>query len=114
MADSDRPQERRLTDHWHIDKRIPVMLFVAVIGQTAGGIWWMSQMAAELKTAVSAITEFKNERYTREDARRDRELNEQKLELLRAALREYERRINLNEARVDRLDREAAAAPRPR
>lgn len=106
--------ERRATDHWHVDKRIPLMLFVAVIGQTAGGIWWMSQMASELKIAVSAITEFKTERYTREDARRDRELIEQKFELLKSADRELERRINLNENRVDRVDREGAVPPRAR
>lgn len=101
--------ERRASDHWHIDKRIPVMLFVAVVGQTAGGIWWMSQMSSELRGATAALTEFKNERYTREDARRDRELVEQKLELARAASRELERRINLMENRVDRWATDASS-----
>lgn len=105
---------RRATDHWRIDKRVPVMLFVAVIGQTAGGIWWMAQMSSDLRSAVSAIAEFKNERYTREDARRDRELLEQKLELLKSSDRELERRINLNENRVDRIDRDGAPSARPR
>lgn len=90
---------------WHVGKEIPIVLILAVLAQTAGGIWWMAQLGAKLDSAVLSITEFKAERYTREDARRDRELLEQKFVLGTAADRELDRRISSMEQRVDRLER---------
>lgn len=96
---------RRTTDRWHVGKEIPIVLIIGLLAQTAGGIWWMSQMAAKIDNAVSTIAEFRSERYTREDARRDRELLEQKFAAGQTADREIDRRINTLEARMDRVER---------
>lgn len=43
---------------WHLDKRIPVALLLGVLGQGAGGIWWMSSLqsrVAHLETSVPAL-----------------------------------------------------------
>jgi len=37
--------------HWHLDKKIPVAIIVAIAIQTAGGIWW----AATINARVNAI-----------------------------------------------------------
>lgn len=89
---------------WHVGKEVPIVLIAAVLVQTAGGIWWMAQLSGKLDAAVVTIVEFKSERYTREDARRDRELIEQKMAVGVTRGNELERRINSNDSRVDRLE----------
>jgi len=59
---------------WHVGKEIPVALIFAVFLQTMGGTWWLSQLSNKIDTAVARLDEFKAERYTKEDARRDKEL----------------------------------------
>ena len=43
---------------WHLDKRIPIALILAVLGQGAVGIWWMaglSSRVSHLETSVPAL-----------------------------------------------------------
>ena len=101
--DGDVSQRRRVQDKWHVGKEIPLVLTVGLLAQTPGGIWWMSQMASKIDQAVLTIAEFRNERYTREDARRDRELLEQKFEAAAARDRELDRRLSITESRQDRI-----------
>jgi len=105
--DDDINERRRMADRWHVGKEIPIVLVAAVLLQTAGGIWWMAQLSAKIDNAVSSISEFKVERYTREDARRDRELMEQKLTAYSKSDADIERRINTIESRVDRVEQRA-------
>ena len=93
---------RRIADRWHVGKEIPIVLVAAVVLQTAGGIWWMAQLSAKIDNAIGTIAEFKGERYTRDDARRDRELMEQKLEQQRAVDREFDRRMTGMETKIER------------
>lgn len=30
--------------HWHLDKRVPLALIVAIIIQSLGAVWWAGQM----------------------------------------------------------------------
>jgi uncharacterized protein HemX len=99
------PFNRRSDDKWHVGKEIPIVLIMAVLAQTAGGIWWMSQMSSKIDNAVLSIAEIKTERYTREDARRDRELIEQKIKTMETRDSELERRINSSDSRLDRVER---------
>lgn len=95
--------ERRLQDRWHFGKEIPIALIIAVGMQTVGGIWWMAQLSTKLDNAVATINEFKTERYTREDARRDRVVLDQQFENALNRDREMERRVNAIENRLDRV-----------
>jgi hypothetical protein len=88
---------------WHIGKEIPLVIVGAIIMQTAGFVWWLSQLSSNVSSLNTAFAEFKLERYTREDARRDRELIDQKLQAQLPVDRELERRINSIESRIDRL-----------
>jgi hypothetical protein len=65
----------------------------------------MSQMASKIDNAILSIAEFRSERYTREDARRDRELIEQKIKTMETRDAELERRINSSDSRLDRVER---------
>lgn len=103
--ETSTPPQRRREDRWHVGKEVPLVLVIAVLAQTAGGIWWMSQLASKIDNAITTISEFRSERYTREDARRDRELLETKFQALSARDQELDRRINSNDARLDRVER---------
>lgn len=94
----------RPPNRWRVAKDIPLALIIAILVQTAGGIWWMAQTTSKIDYLISAQTEFRAERYTREDARRDRELLEQKFVLGSNINHEFDRRINSVESRLDRLE----------
>ena len=38
------------TGPWHLDKRIPVALILAIAAQTGGGIWWASGINERVAT----------------------------------------------------------------
>ena len=85
------------------------MIF-AIVVQTVGVIFWVSQLSSKIDQALTTMTEFKAERYTREDARRDRELLDQKFSASILRDNELDRRLNSIESRLDRIDGRAATA----
>jgi len=79
--DWDGAERRHIHPHyerWHLGKEIPLAVLVVLLIQTGGGIWWLAQLGSKLDSAVATIQEFKAERYTRDDARRDAELTRQR------------------------------------
>ncbi len=46
------PEEQR---HWTVDKRVPIALIVTIIIQSAGIIWW----ASELSSRVASLEEYR-------------------------------------------------------
>lgn len=101
MGDEGRwdGSDRRARDKWHVGKEIPIAVLFAVLVQTAGGIWWAASLSAKIDSAIATIAEFRAERYTKEDARRDRELILQIIEAQRQRDLEHERRLADVEAR---------------
>lgn len=86
-------EERRQVSQWHVGREIPIAVLFMLMLQTGGGVWWLAQMSSKIDRAVDTLAEFKAERYTKEDARRDRELL---LSLIAASDRrqtEYDRRM---------------------
>jgi len=92
--------ERRKDQKWHVGKEIPIAVLLAVVAQTFGGIWWAASLSAKIDAAIQTITEFKAERYTKDNAHQDRELFLQLVEQQRQADREHERRIGDLEMRA--------------
>jgi Tfp pilus assembly protein PilO len=41
---------------WHLDKRVPVALILALLVQFAGGIWFISSLAKDVATHERQIT----------------------------------------------------------
>jgi hypothetical protein len=35
-------------DHWHLDRRVPIALIVTIAVQTAGIVWWASDVNARV------------------------------------------------------------------
>ncbi len=90
---SDKPDRRASDDEperWHIGKEIPLAVLLMLFVQTGGGIWWAANVSAKIDYAISTMEEFRRERYTREDARRD-------LEAMKARDSEHDRRLNMIE-----------------
>lgn len=36
-------------EHWHLDKKVPLALILAILGQTLMGVWWAAGMAARVE-----------------------------------------------------------------
>lgn len=99
--------DRRMArgDRWHVGKEVPLALLLAVMIQTGGGIWWLAQLSAKIDSAIVTLSEFRVERYTREDARRDRELVITLLEQHKQRAAELERRATAAETTIESLKR---------
>lgn len=80
---------------WRIDKHIPVAVIIAIAVQTAGVIWW----ASDLSTRIDILERFRIEQLqsSKEDAERIRNLEGQ----VPAILNELE---NINKG-IDRIDK---------
>jgi hypothetical protein len=45
--DNSPPQD---LGHWHLDKRVPIALIVAMFVQTCAIVWWASDLSARVST----------------------------------------------------------------
>lgn len=57
-------------NHWHLDKKVPIALIVAILAQTGSFIWWgatISQRVSNLE-AASDSRALLSERITRQEA----------------------------------------------
>jgi len=52
-----RPQADPATGPWHLDKRIPVALILAIFAQTGAGFWW----ASSISERVTALENWRND-----------------------------------------------------
>jgi len=43
-------------ESWHLDKRIPVALFIGLAGQAAFGVWFASKLVSEIDSHARRIT----------------------------------------------------------
>lgn len=93
--------ERRQTDRWHIGKEVPLAVLFMLLVQTGGGIWWLAQMSSKIDRALDTLAEFKAERFTKEDARRERELMFTLIDQIRVRDVEMERRLAQLEINVN-------------
>lgn len=74
---------------WHLDKKVPIALILAIVMQTAGAIWWAASLEARLARTEEMLLQQKDDpvRLARLEGFRD--------ELLR--------RLDRWEAKLDRL-----------
>lgn len=95
--------ERRTRDvGWHVGKEIPLALLAALVIQTGGGIWWASTLSSDVAYIKDTLRRYENERYTREDARRDRELLQSLIDAQRQRDNDHDRRLAAIEAKEAR------------
>lgn len=48
------------TSSWHLDKRIPIALIIALLTQTAAAIWWASSIEARMLNVERASMKTEN------------------------------------------------------
>ena len=91
MSDNDNDDDEIETDReydkrWHIDKRVPLAMLLAIAIQSAGLIWWLSSLGERVNTlernaaSSSAIAMPQSDRLTRVEVKLD-SLKEGLLEL---------------------------------
>ena len=75
IDDMDIAEQHQEDDtRWHLDKQIPISLLAVLILQTGGGVWWAATMSGKIDNATAVLTRWENERYTKADGDRDRQL----------------------------------------
>ncbi len=99
----EQEPQRRVVDRWHVGKEIPIALVMVLIGQTIGFIWSISGLYSKVDVLVVNFAEFKQERYTKEDARRDQQLVTLIVEAQRQRDNEQERRISILETLYNQI-----------
>lgn len=59
--------------HWHLDKRIPIAIIVALVCQTGGAVWWARGLDARVETLErgAASTAPQGDRLTRVEVKLD-------------------------------------------
>jgi hypothetical protein len=76
-----QPFSERRTRSIEVGVIIAVATFgLALIGQTAAVAWAASAVSAKLDYVAQQVAELKSERYSQADARRDNQLQDQKLQ----------------------------------
>ncbi len=100
-------------ENWHLDKKVPIAIILAIVVQTCALVWWAAKLDARVSTLevhdgdqqrfLEASTKLSDERW--ELINRERERTTRLEEKMSAAV-DVLRRI---EQKLDRLD----ATPRP-
>lgn len=93
------------TQSWHIGKEIPLTLICGILIQTVFFAVWLANLSSSVGVLTAALVEFKADRYTGQDARRDRELMEQKILFIQQSSTDHLRRTADIEATMKQLER---------
>jgi hypothetical protein len=49
------------TDDWHLDKRVPITLILALLIQTAGMVWWAATLSTRVENHGRDISVLQSE-----------------------------------------------------
>lgn len=82
----DDDVEKTRGERWHVGKEIPIAVMITLLVQTGGIVWWAATVSGKLDSVMLQVREMREERYTKNDAQRDKELVSQRFS-------EHERRI---------------------
>lgn len=58
--------QAREDNHWHLDKKVPISIIVALAVQFAGGLWFMAKLEARV-LAIESNTVSQRDRDDRQD-----------------------------------------------
>lgn len=86
-------EERREKERWHVGKEIPITFVATVFLQTIVFVWSASGLYSKVENVVEQLKTFAVERYTKDDARRDKELMLLVVDALKSRDGEIERRM---------------------
>jgi len=63
--------DKPASEPWHLDRRVPIALILAIIGQTAGAVWWASTISGAVADHARRVALLEAGKV--EDARADRD-----------------------------------------
>ena len=43
---------------WTLDKKVPIALILAIVGQTAAGVWWAASISARVDVSETRVTKL--------------------------------------------------------
>lgn len=75
-------------NHWHLDKKVPIGLIVAITLQFGASVWWASKLDARIQTLESNKTEQRDR-----DDRQDRSTTEA-VQVLRSDMKDIKDRLD--------------------
>lgn len=99
--------DRRLPSQWHVAREIPIAVLLTLVLQTGAGVWFLASLSAKVDSTLETLREFRQERYTKADAERDRELFRQALAAMNAAHVDISRRLEKLESEAHPEERKA-------
>lgn len=101
--DVEKHRETKSVDRWHIGREIPIAVLIVLLVQTGGAVWWASKMDSRIESINEQFKRFDGERYTKEDARRDRELFVQMFKTNEILVTQFDRRMQSIESQHEML-----------
>lgn len=84
------PYDGPAKEHWHLDKKVPLGIILAMLAQFTGGLWFVSKLDARIY-ALETNAVMQRERDQRQD------------DASQAARGEVLRRLETMDAKLDRL-----------
>lgn len=93
MADANVVPGARLREPWHLDKRVPLALIIAIVVQTGGAVWWASGRDRDIDAAGRQITKLQTDVSEQAKAITRLELRSQSLEQGNATIIEQNRQL---------------------
>lgn len=67
--------DRERSEPWHLDKKVPLALILALIVQTAGMVWWAASLSSRVQQHTGEITTLQaNVQHMNSEAGRIREV----------------------------------------
>ena len=104
MAEVDGDESAPQRESWHLDKKVPIAMMIAILVQTGGMIWWASGIDEKIKAHTTALVDQVQRIMKLEDARLASAERLSKIETLATSIADSVSRI---ERKVD-ADREHA------
>ena len=87
-------------DHWHFDKRIPIVLVFAILFQTFGVVWF----GAQLSNRVSNVEDTqRNQTQLIEGIRNSQSVRGERVAVLEEALRGLNKTLNEMNGKLDKV-----------
>ena len=96
------------TEPWHLDKRIPIALILAIIVQSAGAVWWISGIVHRLDSAIESNTRQDTKIGSLEAAINASAINAATMNAQLTAVRESLNELKTAQAETNRLLRDLA------
>lgn len=61
MSEQPNPGRRWSDNHWHLDKRVPIALILAIFAQTGGAVWWAASQSAALEGLQARVIRLESQ-----------------------------------------------------